>query len=262
MEAIKLYLGNKTQVSPLRFSVYQEDLERVNETSPLKENEVKIDKSYIMKNEDKLEVGFFIRNASSEKIGFEDLTLILKSKKGEIVGKKEFVFDKSEPIPAMSAVPYFIEFKLSDITSYDENEEYDIMFVGVENLSFIRKAELEIEGIEQMGYEAEQIIKGFMKELPTLAEGDIDINPFRILKTPEENIKIIIIIRNGNEAAIQLEQLPVALYLNNELVNKKVVNAKGNVIPAKKAKLLTVIFSKEEADIPTSELANVQVLIQ
>lgn len=262
MEDIKLYLGNETQVSSLRYDVYKEDLDRINKEFPMDKNQVKIDKSYIIKNGECLEVGFFIRNTSNEKIAFENLTLVLKNNKGEIVSKKEFVFDKDQPIPDMSAVPYLIEFKLSDIICYNENEEYDIMFIGVENLSTIRKAELEIEGAENLGYEVEQVIKNFMNELPTLEDGTIDINPFKISKTSVGDIKVILMFRNGHEGNLQLEQFPVSLLLNDKLVIRKVVNAKGNVIPAKKVKLLTVMFTNEEANISNEDLVNINILIQ
>lgn len=184
-------------------------LEELEELPPIMEGDLNIWTTYIFDMGDKFEVGVYIRNGLQKPVNLELVPLNITDKENNIVGRKVFNLKEIGIIPSMSARPWKIYFE-KEIVQVPALNKDDFKIVFDLNIKAKATVELEIENLpENMNSQEKQKYISFLKNLPAIGPNEISISTYSLTKDQQENLEIILLIRNGSSKQVKLEALPV-----------------------------------------------------
>lgn len=244
-------------VSNVQKEIIKEDLERFNN---VKENDVNISTSYVFDAGDKLEASVFFRNGLNMKIDFSILPLKLVNNEGEIVASQVFNLSDVGEIPPLSVRPYKLYFdKINIIKPINDIKSLKVMFD--KNLRVIDKAELQYEDLpEDISIDEKRFFETYLNNLPIIEKGQVDLKCYDVRIKEEDKIKITIIIRNGFDKSINLEQLPITIYDNNkEVICSTVFKCEDLRVSSMKAKLCNFMVQCGDINLKAFDLDNLSV---
>lgn len=193
-----------------------------NELDPLKVNQLSLSAISI---ESALNgawnVKAFFRSSLPQAIELGEIELLILDKDDNKVASKLFDFKELGTIPAESARPWVFTFDSTDVLS-DEvpGEGWKIAF----NLISLRGHQLDLDSTwkEKLPVEQQQQLAEFVKNMPKLEKNEVNFTGLQVKLQDDQSLHATIFIRNGNDKAINLEQLPLEIY---DAQNKQV--AKG-----------------------------------
>jgi accessory Sec system S-layer assembly protein len=189
------------------------------ELSPLKPNQISLAGVDLKQDEEQVTVTAFIRNSLNKAIKLQEMPLLLLGADGEKLARKEFDLSVVGDIPAKSSVPWLFEFAAGDLAV-----DGDLPKTGWK-LAFELKAQkkhsLDLEESwanslpEQDKARLHQLVDGMAAPKP----GEVNFMGLQAKKSEDGNLHVTMLIRNGSDKNIQLQQLPL-----------EVVDASGDVI--------------------------------
>jgi accessory Sec system S-layer assembly protein len=189
------------------------------ELSPLNPNQISLAGVDLKQDEGKVIVTAFIRNSLSKAIKLQEMPLLLLGADGEKLGRKEFDLSVVGEIPEKSSVPWLFEFTSNDLAVEDELPKtgWKLAF----ELKTQKKHSLDLEESwanslpEQDKARLQQLVDGMAAPKP----GEVNFMGLQAKKSDDGNLHVTMLIRNGSDKNIQLQQLPL-----------EVVDASGDVI--------------------------------
>ena len=193
-----------------------------NDLQPLKPNQLSL--AAINIEEDKKSgawnVKAFFRSSLSQPIELGEIELLLLDKEGNRLGSKTFNFKELGVIPPNSARPWVFEFDRSTLAVDELPEEgWTIAF----NLISLRGHQLDLDDTwkKQLPKDQQEKLAEIIKDLPKLGKTEVNFTGLQIRLNDDNSLHASIFIRNGNDKAINLEQLPLEITdANGKLVAK------------------------------------------
>jgi accessory Sec system S-layer assembly protein len=214
-----------------------------NELPPLKPNQISLSGISLRREADGVVVSAFVRHSLSKSIKIGKTTLLLLSTDDVIIARKEFDLEEMGELPAKSSRPWHFLFenatlKIDDIPS----EGWKLAF----ELKPKHRLELEESWEKALPEEEKEKLRKFVDQLEPPKPGEVNFFGLQAKLMEEHGLHITVLIRNGNNRNIYLEQLPLQV----EDATGEVIARGGFVldrleVKANTTKPWTFIFPKE-----------------
>ncbi|RUL54166.1 MULTISPECIES: accessory Sec system S-layer assembly protein [Lysinibacillus] len=193
-----------------------------NELEPLKPNQLSL--AAISIEEDARNgawhVKAFFRSSLPQPIELGDIELILLDKDEKRLASKAFNFKELGQIPAESARPWVFTFDKNSIDAEEVPEEgWKIAF----NLISLRGHQLDLDDTwkKQLPQEQQDALEKIVKDLPKLGKKEVNFTGLQAKLQDDKSLHASVFIRNGNDKAINLEQLPLEIIdANGKMIAK------------------------------------------
>ncbi|MFP3917231.1 accessory Sec system S-layer assembly protein [Lysinibacillus telephonicus] len=193
-----------------------------NELEPLKPNQLSL--AAINIEEDKRNgawyVKAFFRSSIPNNIELGEIGLIIVDKDGKRLASKEFDFKELGTLPPESARPWVFKFEKEYLETKEMPEDgWTIAF----NLIALRGHQLELDESwkKQLPQNKQELLAKIVKDLPKLGRKEVNFTGLQARVRDDNSLMVSIFIRNGNDQAINLEQLPLEIIdANGKLVAK------------------------------------------
>ncbi|MCM3718493.1 accessory Sec system S-layer assembly protein [Fictibacillus phosphorivorans] len=187
------------------------------ELPPLKPNQISLS-GVDLKQDGGVTVTAFIRNSLSKAIKLQEMPLLLLDAEGKKLARKVFDLSVVGEIPAKSSVPWLFSFEAADL--FVEGELPKTGWKLAFELKAPKKHTLDLEESwanlpEQDKARLEQLVDDMAAPKP----GEINFMGLNAKKSVDGNLHVTMLIRNGSDKNIQLQQLPL-----------EVVDASGDMI--------------------------------
>lgn len=230
-----------------------------NELEPLKPNQLSL--SAINIDEDirtgAWNVKAFFRSSLPQAIELGDIELLVLDKDDNRLAAKQFNFKELGTIPAESARPWVFTFERTSITNDELPEDgWKIAF----NLISLRDHQLDLDDTwkQQLPKEQQELLAQAIQQLPKLGKNEVNFTGLQAKIQDDNSLHVSIFIRNGNEKAINLEQLPLEIIDAN---GKQIANGSFKMDPvltvqANSTKPWTFIFPAELVTTENADLSN------
>lgn len=198
--------------------------------SSVQEGQVEINGAYLVKWEDKLEVGFYLRNATKETIFFGNTPLKITDKKGNVLAAQAINLSEMGDIGPLCGRPWEINFDKDDAIGEIDNNDWQIEFDLQQDIPPYAIV-IEDKNPTPLSNEKLSQLFQFLKDLPPVKEGEINISSYEAVQDEEKNLKISIIARNGLNFPIKLARFQMAVTdAKARIVAKAVFNIEDAII--------------------------------
>ena len=211
-----------------------------NELQPLKPNQLSL--SAINIEEEPLSgnwnVKAFFRSSLNQTIELGQIELIILNAKAERIAAQVFDFKELGKIPPESARPWVFTFTKESIdVSEIPGEGWQLAF----NLISLRGHQLDLDESWKKGLPKEQqeALANIVKDLPKLGKTEVNFTGLQVKLQENGNMAASIFIRNGNDKAINLEQLPL-----------EIIDARGKQVAKGSFKMEPVLTVKPNSTKP------------
>ncbi len=183
-----------------------------NELQPLQPNQLSLSAINIEK-EDRTgnwNVKAFFRSSLAQAVELGEIELFILDAEGNKIGGQNFDFKQLGTIPAESARPWVFTFNKESIDVEEvPGEGWQLAF----NLVSLRGHQLDLDDTwkQQLPQEQQDALAEIVKTLPKLGKTEVNFTGLQIKLQDNGSLASSIFIRNGNDKAINLEQLPLEI---------------------------------------------------
>ena len=229
-----------------------------NDLQPLKPNQLSLSTISMEQQDGKWFVRAFFRSSLDQPIELGDVELFLLDKNGELLATKRFDFSALGTIPAESARPWIFTFEKEtqrQVLDGLPEDGWQIAF----NLVYLRGHQLDLDPSweEQLTKEQKAQLEEIVSKLPELGDSEVNFTGFQIREVEDGSLQATVFIRNGNNRAVNLEQLPLEIYDAN---SKRIANGSFKMDPAitvegNTTKPWTFIFPANLVDTTDADLS-------
>lgn len=162
----------------------------------------------------------FFRSSLSQPIELGEIELFILDKEDNRVASQTFNFKELGVIPPESARPWVFNFNPTSIEAKEAPADgWKIAF----NLISLRGHQLDLDETwkTQLPKEQQESLANIVKDLPKLGKTEVNFTGLQAKLQEDNSLHTSIFIRNGNDKAINLEQLPLEIVdARGELVAK------------------------------------------
>ncbi|TWI59830.1 accessory Sec system S-layer assembly protein [Halalkalibacter nanhaiisediminis] len=225
------------------------------ECTPLKPNQLSL--SGINLDEEKeglYRVTAFVRNSLDKAIKLEETTLVLVNKEGQTLGRKAFDLSELGEIPARSSRPWHFYFTHKDLFTQElPREDWQLAF-QLKPSSRKHSLDLEASWEKSLAEDSKARLEEVVNNLTPPKEGEVNFMGLQVKKADNGDLHVTLLIRNGSEKNINLEQIPLQVEdANGDVVAKGGFKLDHLTVKANTSKPWTFIFPKamivkEDAD--------------
>ena len=228
-----------------------------NDLAPLKPNQLSLAAINIETNAaNDWNVKAFVRSSLQDAIELGEIELIIVDKDDNKVAAKYFDFAELGVIPGESARPWIFTFdKASQEVEEVPEEGWKITF----NVLSLRGHQLDLDDSWKQQLPAEEIekLQEIVKSLPKLGKTEVNFTGLHAKVNNDKTLMASILIRNGYDKSINLEQLPLEII---DARGNSVANGTFNFNPAlivqpNTTKPWTFIFPAELVDVKGIDLS-------
>ncbi|WP_409070189.1 SLAP domain-containing protein [Clostridium sp. FAM 1755] len=250
---IKLSLLEKDKevMSNVQREILEEELD---ELVPIKEGDINVAGVYAYDLGDKYEVKAYLRNGINKEVNFEKIPFKIINSKGELLASQTFDLESMGNIPSCAARPWILYFDKENVF-VDKIPVDDWKLVFDNSLKAVRNLDVDIENLpDGIDAESKKVYTDFLEDLPALKEGEVSFSKFSIGINEQGYLLVTIVIRNGCNKGINIENLPMTI--RNEKGNfvvSEVFKLEDLKVSPMKAKVCNFAFPlqiKEKASIP------------
>ncbi|MFE8701707.1 accessory Sec system S-layer assembly protein [Cytobacillus sp. FJAT-54145] len=212
----------------------------------LKPNQISITGTKLIQYNDGFVVVAFLRNTLPKAVRFEAVDLLLLDENGQAIAKKQFELDGLDELPSMACRPWRFLFSNEDkLVEKIPEHGWKIAFELKQSQS---KHQLELaESWEnQISPLQKEHLEKLVASLPKLSPGEVNFMGIETKYTPEQNLAVTVLIRNGSEKNIMLEQIPLIVEdADGDIVCQGGFKLDQFEVKANTSKPWTFIFPKE-----------------
>ena len=222
-----------------------------NDLQPLQPDQLSLSAINIEKEDHtgKWNVKAFFRSSLAQAIELGEIELLIIDAEGNKIAGQYFDFKELGTIPAESARPWVFTFNKESIDVEEvPGEGWQLAF----NLISLRGHQLDLDETwkKQLPQEQQDALAEIVKTLPKLGKTEVNFTGLQIKSQDNGSLAASIFIRNGNDKAINLEQLPLEIIDAN---GKKVASGSFKTDPVltiqpNSTKPWTFIFPAELVD--------------
>lgn len=241
----------KEKLSTFRISLIDKELSNINEKFPLKEGNMDLQISYVVEVDYGLEVEFYIRNNTGFNINMETLPITLV-KENEIIAKKIADFKSVPDIPPFSAVPVTVQFHDKEIYKYDFKDLS--IKLGFDNNYYLAKTQkVELDNLPvRFKHKYKKTLENYVESLPRLRKNSMDIHGYSVFYDEDNNLNVVIVIRNGYDSDLEVNNIPFSVYdCNDILIYASEFKPVDMIVDKNTAKIY--IISVDEDNLPIKD---------
>lgn len=225
----------------------------------LQENQISLAGIESKKHENAYYITTFIRSSVKHSIQFETLTLSLLNKDGETCARQEFDLSLLSEIPSNVNMPWTFVFEENSITGATlSTEDWQLVF------DLKGKHSLDLDPIwqEKLSESAIMKLQEIITNLTPPAEDEINFLGLNAAVEENGDLNATILIRNGYNQNITLEQLPLHISdCSGAVVAKGVFTLTDFQIKANSTKPWTFTFSADSVSKETIDLSKWKAFI-
>lgn len=218
-------------------------LDELNSFPPIYEGDINIVGVYAFDMGKFWEVKAFLRNGTNGPVNFGDVALVITNSKKEILANQYFHMQDTGDLPPHSARPYKLKFYKTSVHVKEIPSDDWIIAFDRRKVNTVHYQDFEFEGLpEGFPEETLAILNKFLKDLPKVEEGKIDLSKFSIGINEDGKIMISIVVRNGFDKALTIGRLPVTVKnMEGNIVFSGLFDLKDVKIDPKKARLVNLV---------------------
>jgi len=251
---LELNKSEEELMQQIKRDMMEQDLE---ELPSINENEIRIDIVYLYKTENNIEVRAFIRNTTENDITIKTCDFNLYNlKESKSVGKARL--DLScyfENISSMKARA--IDMIFEDISgNLGDKEDYEIRFN--DNIECGEIAEVNYSFLNELEDE-KKIMEQFIENLKPIMKERVEIDLFSLGYNINEEIDVLFLVRNTHDFTIEINKLPLKIYMQDEIVAGGVFEPKDLIINKNMGKMFKFQIKKELIFSETIDFQKCQV---
>ncbi|MBM7690853.1 accessory Sec system S-layer assembly protein [Peribacillus deserti] len=153
----------------------------------------------------------FLRNTLPKPIRFETVDLLLLDENGQPIARQQFELDNLGELPAMSCTPWRFLFESENILAADIPEKGWKIAFELKKKAEPAKHSLDLEASweDQISQMQREKLSNLVAGLPHLAPGEVNFMGIEAVPAPDGAFAVTVLIRNGSEKNIKLEQIPL-----------------------------------------------------
>ncbi|MGY0691399.1 accessory Sec system S-layer assembly protein [Virgibacillus sp. FSP13] len=225
-----------------------------NSQSPkLNVNQISIYGMELTKGKNGLQVTGLIRSTVTKNIQFGKTTILLLNADREPIARKEFDLSKLGTLPTNSARPWTFIFESNKImTNSDEPiDDWSLAF----ELKKKHQLDLEESWEKSIAEDTKASLTKFLNNAPSLKPGEVNFMGIQAKQVENGDLAVTILIRNGADKNIQLEQIPLGIKdASNEEIARGSFKLENFTVKANTSKPWSFVFpstmiKKEEIDL-------------
>lgn len=224
-----------------------------NESKPLKPNQLSLSGIDMSKVGNKYVFTAFIRQTLSKDIQLKETTILLLGPNNEKLARKEFDLSKVGTIPARSSRPWQFVFEQKDLLTNDSIPKtgWSLAF----ELKKKHQLDLEQTWKESLADEAIQSLEKIVANATPLKPGEVNFMGISAKYNENEDLAVTVLIRNGSEKNLTLQQLPLKVEdSSGEVIAQGGFKLNEFEVKANTSKPWTFIFpqslvTKKDADL-------------
>ncbi|RLQ96814.1 accessory Sec system S-layer assembly protein [Falsibacillus albus] len=216
-----------------------------NELSPLKRNQISLSGVDLSQENGQVQVTAFVRNSLQKTITMGVVELLLLQEDGTILGRKKIDFSELGELPAESSRPWIFPFEQQDLFTEDIPQSNWKLAFNVTSLQE-HSLDLDPEWEKSLSDEDKNKLKDIVKSLPKPAPKEFNLMGLTVKMMENGNLNVTILLRNGHENAIQIQQLPLEILdASGEIVAKGGFQLNDFEVKANTTKPWSFVFPKE-----------------
>ncbi|MBM7648404.1 accessory Sec system S-layer assembly protein [Bacillus ectoiniformans] len=223
-----------------------------NELEPLKPNQISLAGIELRADEDKVEVTAFVRNSLAKGIKLQETPLLLLGPDGIKLARRTFDLSQIGEIPAESSRPWAFVFAKEDLFATEFPQTgwtlaFELKKPHALDLDESWEKSLQAAGQEKL----QQLIRDIEPPKP----GEVNFMGLQAVKQEDGNLHITMLIRNGSDKNITLQQLPLIVEdASQEVIAKGGFKLDNLEVKSNTSKPWTFIFpaemiTKEDIDL-------------
>ncbi|MCM3389113.1 accessory Sec system S-layer assembly protein [Ureibacillus chungkukjangi] len=183
-----------------------------NDLQPLKPNQLSLAAINIEidPNTKAWNVKAFVRSSLDQSIQLGEIELLLLDKNDQQIGAKSFNFAELGALPGKSARPWVFTFEKGTLSAEEVPEDgWKIAF----NLVSLRGHQLDLDETwkTQLPQDQQEALVKIVEKLPKLGKNEVNFTGLQAKIQDDKSLVASIFIRNGNNKAINIEQLPLEI---------------------------------------------------
>ncbi|WP_307257916.1 accessory Sec system S-layer assembly protein [Oikeobacillus pervagus] len=225
-----------------------------NELPLLKPNQLSISGIDVKQNDDSIIITAFIRNSLSKAVRLSDSPLLFVGPDDEIIGRKVFPLGELGELPAQSSRPWEFVFTPKDLLKTEFPQTgWKLAF----ELNKPHSLDLEETWKNNLSEADQQKLDNLVKQMDPPKKGEINFMGLQANKAGNGDLHVTLLIRNGNEKNITLQQLPLVVEdASGEVIAQGGFKLDDLEVKANTSKPWTFVFpaslvTKEEIDFST-----------
>jgi accessory Sec system S-layer assembly protein len=211
------------------------------ESPKLKKNQISLYGTELTKENDYLTAHGLVRSTVEQAIQFGETTILLLDANQQPIARKVFNLSKLGTLPPNSARPWQFTFGPNDmLLNVDET-------INGWTLAFELKREHQLDLDESweksIAEETKASLEKIVKNAPTLKPGEVNFMGIQAKQQESGELSVTLLIRNGSEKNINLEQLPLGVKdANGTEIARGSFKLDNFVVKANTSKPWTFIF--------------------
>lgn len=204
----------------------------------------------------------FFRSSIPHNIELGEIGLLILDKNNKRLAGKIFDFKELGTLPPESCRPWVFTFEKKYIET-DElpGEGWKIAF----NLNTLKEHTLDLDESwkKQLPKEQQELLAKIVSKLPKLGHNEVNFTGLQANLREDKSLSVSIFIRNGNDRAINIEQLPLEIIDAN---GKKIARGSFKLDPpltvkARTTKPWTFIFPPQLVDAEGADLSRWKAVV-
>lgn len=218
-----------------------------NELPPLKENQISLSGVELKVDNGDVYVTAFVRNSLPKGIRFDqETTLLLVGPNGEALARKPFDLSGLGELPAESSRPWLFLFEEKYVNVAEiPHTDWKLAF-ELKKAKGPHALDLEESWEKALAGQDREKLEILVKEMNPPKPGEVNFMGIQATQTEEGALHVTLLIRNGSEKNIQLQQLPLIVEdATHEIIAKGGFQLDSLEIKANTSKPWTFIFPKE-----------------
>lgn len=216
-----------------------------NDLAPLKPNQISLAGIELTQEKAGIVVTAFIRTSLSKAISLKETTLLLLDEEGKVIARKAFDLAEVGEIPARSSRPWNFPFEggLLKVPAADiPKEGWKLAF------ELKPKHHLDLEESWEKGLSAadKEKLEQVVEKVGAPNDGEVNFLGLTANINADESLHVTLLIRNGSNKDIKIEQLPLEIVdASDEIVAKGGFKLNNLEVKAYTSKPWTFIFPKD-----------------
>ena len=223
------------------------------ELPPLKPNQVSLSGIDIKLIDDgRWIVTAFVRNSLAKPIRFDDTPLLLLDTEGKVLVRKAFPLQEIGEVPKETSIPWVFSFEKDEVDGKTlPSSGWKLAF----ELKQKHSLDLEETWEKSLATEQKEQLEAMIQKNPPPKPGEINFMGIQAKRVEGGKLYVTLLIRNGSQKTINLEQLPLVVEdASGDVVAKGGFKLGSLEVKANTSKPWTFIFPenlilKEELDL-------------
>ncbi|MFC7062451.1 accessory Sec system S-layer assembly protein [Halobacillus seohaensis] len=182
-----------------------------NDLPPLKSNQISLHGTDLEKDKERIIVKAFVRSSLSKSIKLKDTPILLLDKQGTKVARKEFNLDKVGSIPPLSSRPWVFIFEKEDMLGSNEAIPANDWKLAFELKKTQKKHALDLAESWEKSLASKDLYKleEYVENINPPKPGEVNFLGLKAQQVENGNLHVTLLIRNGSDKNVTLENLPL-----------------------------------------------------